>query len=151
MESDLKLKTEFRSTLPQEVLDGIDQIAALDMEDAKQGAIDAEDLDPEERDDVEVEFKRFMALELMRRMDVFTSEPLGPTGKVDGLWHAFILYTQEYVSFSNNVMGGYVHHVPDTPILTGSEMRSLLTTHFDDVDTDDIWAGDLCICWTCPE
>ena len=33
---------------------------------------------------------------------------------VDEVWHNFILFTYEYANFCNELIGGYVHHVPRT-------------------------------------
>lgn len=147
MSSYLGLKQEWLTQLPQDVLDGLGAIAAHDLSKPVQGAIDAGDVDAGEATEVELEFRRFLALILMKRKDVFSSEPLAPTAKIDRLWHAFIIYTQDYLDFTNSVMGGYVHHVPEPPNVTGDQMRTLLTTYFEPVDIGDIWSGEPILCW----
>jgi hypothetical protein len=55
----------------------------------------------------EKEYKYFVYLLLL------TGESLSiPTKLVDLIWHAHILHTREYVSFCNEVAGGYIHHKP---------------------------------------
>lgn len=34
----------------------------------------------------------------------------GPLLEMDEMWHAFILHTEDYVAFSMQYFGGYVHH-----------------------------------------
>lgn len=34
--------------------------------------------------------------------------------EVDEVWHTHILFTQDYINFCNQLIGKYVHHMPDT-------------------------------------
>jgi hypothetical protein len=53
------------------------------------------------------EFKRFVALSMIHGQSIgMMSE------KVDALWHQFILFTHEYMSFCDTYLGRYLHHVP---------------------------------------
>ena len=36
-----------------------------------------------------------------------------PSQQIDDAWHAFILHTKEYEAYCLQVIGKYVHHVPD--------------------------------------
>jgi hypothetical protein len=36
--------------------------------------------------------------------------------RVDELWHSFILFTPQYLSFCEDVMGFFVHHQPRTSV-----------------------------------
>lgn len=40
---------------------------------------------------------------------------LRPTPRVDGMWHTFILFTRDYAQFNHNVLGTFIHHIPDGP------------------------------------
>jgi len=39
-----------------------------------------------------------------------------PSEAVDQIWHAFILFTEDYMRFCEEVFGFYVHHRPNTSI-----------------------------------
>jgi hypothetical protein len=41
------------------------------------------------------------------------TEPIGPSDLVDIGWHTFILYTDEYAAFCDQIAGRFIHHVPD--------------------------------------
>lgn len=40
---------------------------------------------------------------------------LSPTLQIDEIWHAHILYTQDYHAFCDKVFGKYLHHQPLMP------------------------------------
>jgi len=42
-----------------------------------------------------------------------TGNAHAPSPLVDIAWHAFILYTQDYMRFCEKMVGFYIHHVPD--------------------------------------
>lgn len=64
-------------------------------------------LAPAYLDRLEVEYKRFVELKLrFPDLDFPVSTP------VDPLWHAHMLHTRDYISFSMAVRGNYLHHVP---------------------------------------
>lgn len=74
-----------------------------------------------EVDDIEREYKRFMALAIaypVRRIPV--------AKKVDAFWHTHILFTQDYYAMGLALAGGYIHHRPG--IL---DDRSELGAHFE--------------------
>ena len=41
-----------------------------------------------------------------------SKEPIAPSKKVDEAWHAFILHTNQYMSWCESRYGRYIHHVP---------------------------------------
>jgi len=154
MAQDLKLRPEFRDPeakecLPPHVLEALNQIEEWSLEAATLCAVQAGDLSKKEVDEVERELRRFLAVVLLAREGFVEKDVVAPSSKVDALWHAFILDTQSYLSFSELVLGGYLHHHPEPeqrPV-SGKGMRRALETYFDGVDVDGIWAGQLARCW----
>lgn len=141
---------ESADRLPDHVLSALKRIEEWNLEGAKRGAVRAGHLEEKEVDEVERELRRFLAVCLLAREGIVEEDPVGPTGKVDALWHAFILDTESYVSFCQQVMGGFVHHAvdPDAPgPVAGDGMRKLLDTYFEGADVDGVWAGQLATCW----
>lgn len=63
----------------------------------------------------ERELKRFLAI------CVVYKEPIGMRGEVDELWHNFIMFTDDYASFCDEVAGHFIHHVPDDEETTKEE------------------------------
>ncbi|MBO0132602.1 glycine-rich domain-containing protein [Agrobacterium burrii] len=60
----------------------------------------------------EKELKRFLALCAIYR------GPIGMRGQVDELWHSFLMFTEDYQRFCEEVAGEFIHHAPndeDTP------------------------------------
>jgi len=37
-----------------------------------------------------------------------------PTDQIDAAWHEFVLYTQDYAAFCNDMFGRFIHHIPQT-------------------------------------
>jgi hypothetical protein len=62
---------------------------------------------PEEGQLLARELKRFLILRAFNP-DI----PYGITGKVDDMWHTFILFTREYARFCDEVAGTFLHHTP---------------------------------------
>ena len=60
---------------------------------------------PDDIEDLEREYKRFLFLSCSTRHTVPISR------RVDEMWHAHILFTQDYVKFGHT-LGGYIHHCP---------------------------------------
>lgn len=86
-----------------------------------------------------VEFKRYVALVLL------SGTELGMNSKpVDEIWHQLILFTREYTEFCDQVLGHYLHHVPETSF-----------TPVDDEDNDAFFDwyqacfGSLSEIWDC--
>jgi predicted metal-dependent enzyme (double-stranded beta helix superfamily) len=75
----------------------------------------------------EREIKRYLALAAL-----FPDQPLGMAGKVDDLWHTFIIFTREYQRFCWSVCGHYIHHRP-TPATEPKELSRASYQFFHDV------------------
>jgi hypothetical protein len=96
-----------------------------------------------------LEFKKFVVLNLFSSGPVAMSSP-----EVDEVWHQFILFTRQYVSFCERFLGHYLHHEPATPFMPvdeGGKVRffELYQEIFGDVSS--LWmCGQRCSsCWTC--
>mgnify|MGYP001579819025 FL=1 len=37
---------------------------------------------------------------------------LAPSAIIDEMWHAFVLFTRDYAKFCDQLLGGFVHHIP---------------------------------------
>lgn len=52
--------------------------------------------------------------------------------EIDDMWHTFILFTKDYMSFCENFFGNYIHHIPttesDAPI-TKDEFEATFTRY----------------------
>lgn len=57
-----------------------------------------------------LEFKRYMGLAAIG----YRGLPV-PSQQVDNVWHAFLMFTQEYALFCRKAVGFFVHHVPGAP------------------------------------
>ncbi|MGH9922102.1 MAG: glycine-rich domain-containing protein [Nitrososphaerales archaeon] len=58
------------------------------------------------------EFKKFIAILAIARAK---KKQVAMTSEIiDEVWHTFLLFTQEYHKFSEQVMGKYIHHTPNT-------------------------------------
>lgn len=58
-------------------------------------------------EELEAHFRRYMKYVLEN-----PGTELSPNEELDEYWHTFILDTQEYHEFCDEVFGGYLHHVP---------------------------------------
>lgn len=63
----------------------------------------------EEIDDVEIEYKKYLALCIG-----FPSIGFPTPLKLDDLWHQHILFAKDYQSMCQNVFGRFLHHSPFT-------------------------------------
>jgi hypothetical protein len=67
------------------------------------------------------------ALAFLAACALNTDAPLSPGELVDIGWHTFILHTQDYAAFCDDVAGRFIHHVPtddaDTTAEPPSDMR----------------------------
>jgi hypothetical protein len=59
---------------------------------------------------LERELKRFL---ILCAMDPTKKYVMG--GRVDDLWHTFLLFTQQYARFCAQLAGHFIHHVPTDP------------------------------------
>lgn len=58
------------------------------------------------------------AREMLRYLVLCALNPragYGMAGKVDDVWHTFIIFTHEYTRFCEEVAGRYIHHAPNLP------------------------------------
>lgn len=89
---------------------GIDpNVAALDLSMVKMKLADPEEgkgWSAEQCDDAEVEYKRFLTLNLLYPRSIV------PTTVMDTMWHYHILDTRAYHRDSERIFGGYFHHFP---------------------------------------
>lgn len=65
----------------------------------------------EEARRIERELKRFLVLRALN-----PSIHYGMTGKVDDMWHTFILFTRDYARFCKEIAGTFLHHDPGVEI-----------------------------------
>lgn len=78
---------------------------------------------------LEEEFKRFVVLTLIN-----PGVPHAPPGAVDMFWHFFVLHTEQYLQFSENIWGnykgdpGYRHHYPAKEPTRPGQFRAYLAT-----------------------
>ena len=81
-----------------------------------------------------------------------TDVPVGPSRLVDVGWHEFILFTRDYMAYCAE-LGGYVHHVPDSPGDTSDptayrRTRELLTERHGPLD-ERLWPAVGADCGDC--
>lgn len=104
---------------PLGILDTVElsdeEMAALEKLDAakfpyvREKLIKSGEVTAEEMDEVEREFKRFMALNHLGKGPIrMTSK------KIDAFWHQFILFTRQYFDFCMLTFGHFIHHDPWT-------------------------------------
>ena len=79
-------------------------------------------------DRVEVEYKRFLELNLKNRTDKRVQSVV-PTREVDQFWHAHILDTMKYEADCEFCLGFFLHHFPYLG-LRGAEDAQLLQDQF---------------------
>lgn len=66
----------------------------------------------EEADDIFTEVKKWLWVGRLRQPERLLIH--GPLRIIDEMWHNFILFTRDYVTYCDEVYGGYVHHAPVT-------------------------------------
>ena len=77
-------------------------------------------LSSEEFEQVFIEFKKYVFLVAVNKSNLAMMSK-----KVDQVWHQFILFTKEYQSFCNSILGFFLHHIPRTRFsLIDSESES---------------------------
>lgn len=114
--SDLKLLVAEQ----RELLQKLDSFEAPYLEEKL--LVDGKFSSPAEYQEAFTEFKKYAAL-------VQLSEDTGLamiSPKVDEVWHQFILFTKEYTTFCQNILGRFLHHVPNTtytPLSEGGRAR----------------------------
>jgi hypothetical protein len=71
-----------------------------------------------------------------------------PTDPIDAAWHEFVLYTEDYANFCQNMFGRFIHHVPPT-YLSGKGRTKGKTWRTYQVALDIF--GELSSNWEVPE
>lgn len=111
----LGLLPEFKVT--NEIEEKLTLIEQYDMARQRNALLDNlprlisdEAISAHEVDLLEVELKKFLSLPLLFPEATF---PFVPSGKVDAIWHKFILDTKLYRQFCDNVFGAYIDHTPE--------------------------------------
>jgi hypothetical protein len=94
----------------------------LKLQDKEEG----EGWSREQCDEIEVEYKRFLALKR-----IYPQKEIVPNGSVDKFWHQHILDTEKYAIDCQNLFGYFVHHFPYFG-MNGEEDAQNLTNAFEE-------------------
>jgi hypothetical protein len=132
--------------LSQSAISKITTLESLDLERPKAAAVGRGELDTGEVDAVAVELRRFFALHVIV-LDQSRTEAIAPSEKVDLLWHRFILETEDYVEFSDEIFGSYLHHRTYEEPVSSTDVEGLLDQYFEFFSAL-IWGGAKARC--CP-
>jgi len=107
----------------------MDDIEALDLSMVKRKLQDREEgmgWTAEECDEVEVEYKRYLALKR-----AYPDREIVPNQPVDKFWHYHILDTARYAADCQAVFGYFLHHYPYFG-MSGPEDEQALVDAFDE-------------------
>lgn len=145
----LGIKDDVFEELDDEQRATLRYIEDFDLSSELRAAVEEGDIEEDEVEAAERETKRFLALAFLQEVE---DRHLGPTRKVDAVWHAFILNTEAYHAFSMRVYQEILHHVPATAEVRDAPLenaRSVVEELFESVDKT-IWEGpaDICFCQT---
>jgi len=131
----------------------ISGILAWDLSNPKQFLVVRQGFDPDYVEELEQEYKRYMALVVTHPDQKF---PI--SNAVDELWHAHVLFTKDYRKMSDEFRGGYINHVPT---LSEEERAALEPDYFygtlqayrevfGEDPAEKFWPLDSgSICWSC--
>lgn len=131
----------------------ISGVIAWDLKNPKQFLVTRQGFDPEYVDELEVEYKRYMALVVTR-----PDQKLPISNVVDELWHAHLLFTNDYRKMSDKLNGSYINHVPT---LSEKERAALEPYYFNGTlqayrevfgenPSNKFWPSESgSICWSC--
>jgi hypothetical protein len=122
----------------------IQAIDDLDLGEAKEALVRSGEVDEDDVDAVEQEFKRFFTMKVLYRGTEHEGS-FGPSKPIDDLWHNFILETERYMPFCEQNLGFQVHHRPYTPARSRSETIELLEDTWTTFD-EHTWEGPLRDC-----
>lgn len=105
----------------------------------------------------DVELKRYLTLAAL-----YPDAPLGMNGRVDDLWHTFLVFTESYQRFCQEVAGYFIHHRPTdeeeverSPEARAAAIRSvqrfvtLYDEVFDALPPQDVWGYPADVAWKC--
>jgi len=88
--------------------DSADAIASIDLSRIEKRVAKEHNWSAEKTAEVAKEYRRF--LQLLRRHG--SSARIVPSKEVDEIWHAHILYTEQYAADCERIFGFYMHHAP---------------------------------------
>lgn len=125
------------------------KIMGWDLEEVKEFLLDEKIITEDKIEQIEVEYKRFMFLTIY-----YPSEIIPTSKEVDKMWHAHIIFTENYFAFCNEVNDGiYIHHKrsvheleKDLSSYYKENTLNLYKKHFQNVD-QHFWAENAQICW----
>jgi len=102
----MKTLTQINSTTLNS-LSAIDKLSFELQKQKMQHTDEGEGYSPEQADEAEKEYKRFLTL-----LELYPDKPIVPNKIMDIFWHYHILDTMKYHEDCNLVFGGYLHHYP---------------------------------------
>jgi hypothetical protein len=127
------------------------EIAAIDLEMVKMKmalADEGEGWTREQCEEAEVEYKRFLQLNLQNKKAAIV-----PTDVMDTMWHYHILDTRAYHRDSERVFGGYFHHFPYFGLRGDEDKQNLensfrkTITIYEDTFGEAMLKGEMRDCW----
>lgn len=125
------------------------KLMGWDLEEIRKFLLDEAIIEPDKIDQIEIEYKRFMIL------TISYPDQIIPTSKeVDKMWHAHIIFTEDYFAFCDEVNDGkYIHHKRNVDELSKDlsayykeNTLNLYQKLFGNVD-QHFWAENAQICW----
>lgn len=109
----MSLLKQLKNDVEKDQATAIQSIDDLSLVQAKEALVQSGDVDANEVDAVESEFKRFLAMKVVYA-GTDQEAVFGPSESIDLLWHKFILETERYLDFCEQNLGFRVHHAPYT-------------------------------------
>ncbi len=95
------------SGLPQGRREIVDAAMAFPMHHILKRYMKDENLTREVALEHERELKRFLAI-----CAINPDRMIGMSGRIDELWHTFLMFTWDYHEFCSSIAGRYIHHSP---------------------------------------
>ncbi len=138
--------------LEVDIIERIQRLMSLDLYRIRTFMVVRQGFNAEQVEAMEVEYKRFLCLSI-----VFPTKAFPISNAVDEMWHAHILFTNEYHEASEIVGRDYIHHLPT---LSEGERAELEPQYFEDTlgcyqqlfgDPSEVWwpKDSAQICWSC--
>lgn len=97
----------------------IERAMSFPMEDILVRYSSEHSIPPEIAIEHERELKRYLVMSVLNPNAKYSM-----AGPVDNLWHTFILFTQKYVKFCEQLAGHFIHHIP-----TSSSEEKVIIDH----------------------
>lgn len=85
------------------------KISAFDFGKVLAKHIEDYSVSPDTANEILVELKRWLTLCVLHPENAYATG-----GKVDEMWHTFILFTKDYARFCHDIAGAFIHHAPET-------------------------------------